>query len=139
MRIVVDTNVVISGVFFGGVPQRILEAVVTQEVTACATPEIVEEYQRVVEEMIDRRLGHIHRDVLMPFITELALYSPHTKISVCRDPDDDKFLACALDSSSYYIVSGDKDLLDMKHYQGVTIVTAADFCKRFLSDTDRWA
>ena len=43
MRIVVDTNVLISGVFFGGYPKKILEAVVHQEITACATSEIIDE------------------------------------------------------------------------------------------------
>ena len=44
MSIVVDTNVIISGVFFGGAPRQILNAIVTDQVTACATTEIVDEY-----------------------------------------------------------------------------------------------
>ena len=55
MRIVVDTNVVISGVFFGGAPRRVVEAVVDGEVEASATPEIIEEYGEVVDEMISRK------------------------------------------------------------------------------------
>lgn len=52
MNIVIDTNVVISGTFFGGAPRLVLEAVASRSVTAFASAEIVEEYQRVVEEMI---------------------------------------------------------------------------------------
>jgi predicted nucleic acid-binding protein len=50
-----------------------------------------------------------------------------TKVQVCRDPDDDKFLACAVDSGSDCIISGDKDLLDLQNYQGISIVTARRF------------
>ena len=55
MKIVVDTNVIISGVFFGGAPQRVLNAIVSSKVTACATTEIVDEYLEIVDEMIARK------------------------------------------------------------------------------------
>lgn len=49
MRIVIDTNVLISGVFFGGFPRNILSAVVSQKITACATAEIINEYEEIVQ------------------------------------------------------------------------------------------
>ena len=55
MNIVIDTNVVISGTFFGGAPRRILEAVVEKTVSAFATSEIVDEYSEIVDEMIRRK------------------------------------------------------------------------------------
>ena len=60
MKIVIDTNVLISGVFFGGLPRKILSAVVCQKITACATAEIISEYEEIVQEMISRKQGHIH-------------------------------------------------------------------------------
>ena len=54
MRIVIDTNVLISGVFFGGFPRKILSAVVGHQITACATAEIINEYEDIVQEMISR-------------------------------------------------------------------------------------
>lgn len=54
MKIVIDTNVLISGVFFGGFPRKILSAVVGQKITACVTTEIINEYEEIVQEMIDR-------------------------------------------------------------------------------------
>lgn len=59
MRIVIDTNVLISGVFFGGFPRKILSAVVGQRITACATTEIINEYEEITQEMINRKQGHI--------------------------------------------------------------------------------
>ena len=132
MKIVVDTNVLISGVFFGGYPRKIIEAVIDDDIKACATVEIVDEYNEIVAEMIDRKQGHIRKDILMPLVAKLELISPRTNVEVCRDPDDDKFLSCAIDSKALYIVSGDKDLLSIRTYENVEIITAAEFCSRYL-------
>ena len=111
MRIVIDTNVLISGVFFGGFPREILSAVVGQKITACATTEIINEYEEIVQEMINRKQGHINRAILSPLIKAMEIIEPVTHVEICRDPDDNKFLECAKDSYALYIVSGDKDLL----------------------------
>ncbi len=132
MNIVIDTNVVISGTFFGGAPRRVLEAVVRHEMTAFASPSIIAEYNEVVEEMISRKQGDLSPALLTPFILNLRVIVTTTEVKVCRDPDDDKFLECAVDSDSLYVVSGDKDLLELKRFEGVNIITAAEFCNRFL-------
>ena len=95
MRIVIDTNILISGVFFGGQPRKILEAVVSGRVTACATIEIIDEYEEIVQEMIDRKQGHISRELLAPLVQVLEIVTPKTQVILSRDPDDDKFLGCA--------------------------------------------
>ncbi len=133
MRIVVDTNVLISGVFFGGFPRRILSAIVSRKITACATSKIIDKYEEIVQEMIDRKQGHINRMILTPLIKEMEIIEPTTHIEICSDPDDNKFLECAKDSHSMYIVSGDKDLLVMEQYENIRIVTAKDFCEKYLS------
>ena len=131
MRIVIDTNVVISGTFFGGYPRKIIEAVAGNGICACATTEIVEEYEDVIHEMIERKQGNIRRDILLPFIAGLKLIEPITNVEVSRDPDDDKFIACAVDANAFCIISGDKDLLDIGVYQSVQILNAAAFCNRY--------
>ncbi len=132
MRIVIDTNVLISGVFFGGFPRKILSAVVSQKITACATAEIINEYEEIVQEMIDRKQGHINRAVLSPLIKAMKTIEPVTHVDICRDPDDNKFLECAKDSHAFYIVSGDKDLLVIGKYENIQIVTAKVFCEKYL-------
>lgn len=134
MRIVVDTNVLISGVFFGGFPRKILSSVVSGKVSASATAEIINEYEEIVQEMVDRKQGHINKTILVPLIQAMEIIEPASHIEICRDPDDDKFLACAKDSRALYIVSGDKDLLTIEKYEGIQIVTAKDFCEKFLPD-----
>ncbi|MBO5564774.1 MAG: putative toxin-antitoxin system toxin component, PIN family [Lachnospiraceae bacterium] len=132
MKIVIDTNVVIQGVFFGSAPRRVISAVVNRQIEAVASPEIIEEYQEIVDEMIDRKQGKLERSLLAPFISELELIEPVSEIVECRDPDDDKFISCAVDAKAAIIVSGDKDLLTIGTYEGVEIMTAYDFCKKYL-------
>lgn len=134
MRIVLDTNVLISGVFFGGFPRKILSSIVTRKITACATSEIINEYEEIVQAMVDRKQGHINRTILVPLIKAMEIIEPSSHIEICRDPDDDKFLECAKDSHALYIVSGDKDLLIIEKYENIQIVTAKDFCEIYLSD-----
>ena len=128
MRIVLDTNVLISAVFFGGKPQKIIDAVMWEKLSAYATNEIITEYVEVVSEMIARKQGHLRHGLLNPFLAKLHIIDTYTQVSFCRDPDDDKFLSCAIDASVPYIVSGDKDLLTIEEYKDIKIVTAAEFC-----------
>lgn len=132
MRIVIDTNVLISGVFFGGLPRKILSSVVNREITACATTEIINEYEEIVQEMIERKSGHIDKTILAPLIKAMEIIEPISHVEICRDPDDDKFLECAKDSHALFIVSGDRDLLVIGKYEDIQIVTAKDFCEKFI-------
>ena len=132
MRIVIDTNVLISGLFFGGFPRKILSAVVGQKITACATTEIINEYEEIVQEMISIKQGHINKAILSPLIKAMEIIEPVTQVEICRDPDDNKFLGCAKDSHALYIVSGDKDLLVIEQFGNVQIVTAKSFYDKFL-------
>lgn len=132
MRIVLDTNVLISGVFFGGFPRKILGSIIDRKMTAFATTEIVNEYEEIVQEMIDRKQGHINKTILVPLIKAMEIIEPSSHIEICRDPDDDKFLECAKDSHALYIVSGDKDLLVIGKYENIRIVTAKEFCEKYL-------
>ena len=132
MKIVVDTNVVISGLFFGGTPKEVLLAIVERRVAACATSEIIEEYTEIVQEMISRKQGHLNSNLLTPLIHSMELIEPVSRVSLSRDPDDNKFLGCAKDSKALYIVSGDKDLLVLREYEGIEIITAKEFANRYL-------
>lgn len=132
MRVVIDTNVVISGVFFGGNPRRVIEAVVEHSIDASASASILEEYDEIVQEVIRKGYGHFDVGGFRSFVDSLDIVRPVSEVDVCRDPDDNKFIECAVDAKALYIVSGDKDLLDIKRYEGVRIVTVAEFCEEYL-------
>ena len=132
MKIVVDTNVVISGVFFGGNPRQIVEAIADGKIDAYVTTEIVDEYMGIIDSMIERKQGRLNQSILAPFFSALKMIEPETEIELSRDSDDDKFIGCAVDAKALYIVSGDNDLLDIGEYGDIRIITAKEFCDKYL-------
>ena len=127
MRIVIDTNIVASAIFFGGRPRELMELLLRHELTAFITREIIEEYQGTIAYLQNEYPSKRIAVPLTQIIAACNMIETTSVIRVCRDPDDDKFIACALDSRSIYIVSGDKDLLAVKQYKDVQVVTVAQF------------
>ena len=97
---------------------------------AYATTDIVDEYQGVVRRIIERGVGTFDGSGFIRFIADLNLIESFTEVSVCRDPDDNKFISCAVDGKCLYIVSGDDDLLSVGNYGDVEILTVAEFLSR---------
>jgi len=127
MRIVIDTNVIASAIFFGGKPRKLVEHVFNGAVTAVASPEIIEEYKATVDYLIDKYKGREIGAALTQIATHIEVISVSRKVKVCRDPDDDKFIACAAEGRCLYIVSGDKDLQSIGRYENITVVTVSEF------------
>ena len=135
MRVILDTNVFVSGVFFRGPPYEILEAWRDGKVQLVVSPEILEEYQRVGK-ILAKQFPKVD---LGPIIDLLAVGAklvlpPPLPEPVCADPDDDKFLACALASKTKFVISGDKHLLDVSDYRGITIVRPGKFVNEYLTE-----
>ncbi len=97
MRVVLDTNVLISGVFFSGLPGRILAAWADGGFELVASVEVLAEYRRVAERL-HNRFSTIDIDPILDLVTrETRIVEPaFVPVSACDDPDDLKFLACAL-------------------------------------------
>ena len=133
MRIVVDTNVIVSGVFFGGVPRRILEYWRDEAFDLISSPEILEEYEDVLnrlEKKSKTSKGQLASRFMKLFIEKSVVVQPTHDKKISRDPDDDKFINCALSGKALYIVSGDNDLLDINKVEGIEIITAREFLDR---------
>ena len=132
-KVVIDTNVFVSGIFFAGPPSRILKAWSDNQIQITVSEEIIEEYKRVVDALADK-FKQINIDpILELLLIEAELVPSHYfKEPVCEDPDDDKFLACAITSKSKYIISGDKHLLKIGKYLNTTIVTPRYFLDHLL-------
>jgi putative PIN family toxin of toxin-antitoxin system len=134
VKIVLDTNVFISGVFFGGAPSRILRGWRDKKIQIVVSESILEEY-RLVARRLAREFAGID---LTPFLRLLAVKARVYRVSrlplhVCEDPENDKFLACALASGSRVIVSGDKKLLKVSGYSGIRVITPRRFVEEYLS------
>lgn len=134
MRVVLDTNVVASGLFFSGPPSRILDEVFSGVVKVVLTAEIIEEYARVVSELGQRYKG-ADASVLLDEIVRIGeVVTPVDLLRpVCADPDDDKFFACAVSGKARLIVSGDRHLLDVSGALGVEVLTPRGFVDGHLS------
>jgi len=128
VKVVLDTNVFVSGVFFGGTPGRVLEAWRDGRVEVVLSREIVEEYVRVGERLANRFPGvDLNPALELLTVSATLVTSPPLPERASRDPDDDKFLACALAAGADCVVSGDRDLLDLSAYEGIVVLSARDF------------
>ena len=79
--------------------------------------------------MAERGVGHLRTDVIERFVSSLRVIDARTRVAVCRDSDDDKFIGCAVDAKASCVVTGDKDLLSLRRYGEVRFLTAAEFCE----------
>ena len=124
MKVVVDTNVFVSSVF-GGLPRQVVGLWFDGRLTLCLSEPIVTEYQRVLRE-IGAVSAKEERALIEAFASgEGVLYTadPLAIEGASSDPDDDKFLECALELEAERVVSGDTDLLELKSYMGTPILT----------------
>ena len=133
MRIVLDTNVFISGVFFSGPPYKILEAWRDGRIVLVVSPEILEEYYRVGENL-SGRYTEVDITPVLEFVTINAeiVSPPDFALPICTDPDDDKFFTCAIAGPCPVIISGDRHLLDKSGFYGIQVRKPRDFVDNLL-------
>jgi putative PIN family toxin of toxin-antitoxin system len=130
IKAILDTNVVISGIFWKGVPFEILKAWQRQRFRLAMSPPILDEYRRVLEEMTKKRPSAVLSPILELIEFHSEMVEPVRFVrTVCRDPDDDKFLEAAVAAKADYVVSGDADLLSLRNHQGIQIIRPAQFLK----------
>ena len=133
MKLVVDTNVFISGVFFAGPPHDILNAWRHGKITMVLSPEILAEYQATGDALAVRFPGvDLNPWLELVAAKALVVQAPPLPKQVCTDPDDDKFLACALAAKAKLITSGDKALLATSGFKGITVLTPRHILDQYL-------
>ena len=133
MKTVVDTNVLISGIFFDGPPARILKAWLHGQLEIVVSHEILEEYFEVCERLSLRYPNIDITQILMLIVQNCHTVDPlPLPESASSDADDDKFIACALASDTKVIISGDSDLLALSSYENIQVVTPREFTDRHI-------
>ena len=131
MRAVLDTNVVISAIFFGGMPLKIVRAAFAKKVELVASRAVLREYREVAERLHVQFPSVNYRRPLSILESKLTIVRPVLLgETVCRDPDDDAIIACALGGKAKVICSGDDDLLALNGFRGLEIMQPSDFCQR---------
>ena len=133
IKVVMDTNVFVSGIFFSGPPYQILSAWQSGKFELAVSQKILDEYRRVGEILGEDRPA-VDLKPILDFVVEHArvYQSIVLKEPICEDPDDDKFFACALASGSKVIISGDKHLLKVSGYRGIQVLKPREFVDRYL-------
>lgn len=133
MRVVLDTNVPVSAIFFAGIPARILAAWGEGRFEMLASVDLLTEYWRVVARL-GRRFPSVEAQPVLDLVTrERRVVEPVSVLdSACDDPDDLKFLACALGGGAKSIVSGDRALLRGSGFQVLEVLAPRAFVKRYL-------
>lgn len=135
MKVVVDTNVLISAVFFGGKPGQILDAWQQKIIELVISTDILAEYVDVLHQL-SAKYPKVDVSHIITLITSFGLIVEARELDekVCEDPDDDKFIAAALESSSSVIITGDMHLLDVSGYAGIEMIEPSTFIKKYLSE-----
>lgn len=131
MKLILDANTVISGFLWRKAPRLIIDAAVEERIVLATSAVLIDELARVITRAkFARRITEqgIPVSALLDRYTKLADQVTPAQIrrTVPNDADDDQVLACALAAEADLIVSGDRHLRNLKHYQGMRIVAAAE-------------
>ena len=132
MKILIDTNILISGLFFNGLTKEFLNRMDFEKFQVCVNKEIITEYKEQIQKKILNPKYILNEKLFEKFFRDLHNFEIKSDLKICRDPKDDKFINCAIDAKAIYIVSGDDDLLTIKNFAGIEIVTARDFYDKYL-------
>ena len=135
MRAVLDTNVALAGLLWRGTPYALLGLALTGKLECFATDALLAELERVLGyERVAKRIAALNTSIaeLLADYRALVEIVPDATISptVITDPDDDALLACAIAAQADLIVSGDADLLNLKHFHRIPIVNATEALAR---------
>jgi putative PIN family toxin of toxin-antitoxin system len=132
MRLVLDTNVAVSGLLWDGPPRRLLEQAIDDDtIELYSSPALIDELRNTLGyQKLARRIAS-HQTSIEALVAQyralLILVSPiHRPGAAARDPDDNEVLGLAVAAQVDLIVSGDDDLLSLKTFRSIQIVTPAD-------------
>jgi putative PIN family toxin of toxin-antitoxin system len=128
-RVVVDSNVLISAIAFGGKPEEVVRLADHGEIRLYLSAFILDEVRRV---LLSPKLSVAPSDVeeFLGFLRYTRVRRPTGALRVSRDPSDDAILECAVAAKADFLVTGDRDLLVLEHHGKTAIVAPADFLRR---------
>jgi putative PIN family toxin of toxin-antitoxin system len=135
LRVILDTNVLLSGLLWHGAPHALLERGREGSLILVSSPALLAELAEVIARPQFATIlarSNTSPERALAELRALAEVSEPAPLAtpVCRDPDDDAVLALAIATSVDLIVSGDRDLLDLQHFQDVAILTPAEALRR---------
>ncbi len=132
LKVVIDTNVFISS-FFGGIPREVIDFWKSGKITLCLSQEIIEEYIDVLNRLglkDKKEIQKLTRLFAESYNSIFTIATPNLNI-VEDDPDDNKFIECAVALDSKIIISGDKHLKNIKKYIDIHILSPKEFVDKY--------
>ena len=134
IKLVLDTNTLISGLLWKGNEFQLLEKIEQGKAFLFLTKEIISEIDRVLHyqrlESYILKAGISIEELLKKIISlSHIILESSVNINVCRDPEDNKFIECAVLANARYVVTGDEDLLVLKEYKDINIITTNEALK----------
>jgi len=132
VKVVLDTNIVVSSALcIDGNPAKVFEMILLEKIKNYTTEEIIKEISKVMERpKIAKRLSLVEIEFIMDNYRRFSeKIGPKISITESEDPDDNKFLECAVEADVDFIISGDEHLLKLKEFKGIQIVTPAEFLR----------
>ncbi len=128
-RVVIDTNVLISALLNpNGTPKQVVDTVIEFCILLQSESCLKELETRLAKRKFQKYLSTIERSMFITLLrnnSQLITVKYHTEI--CSDPDDNKFLELSVLGQAKYLITGDKDLLVIREYEGIEILTASQF------------
>jgi uncharacterized protein len=126
-KVVLDTNVLISSILFKGELARIVDLWKKGKIVPVISRETFHEFRTVLEypkfRLTKGEIKVIIEEEVLPFFEIVEITSEVS--GICKDPDDDKFISCALSASADFIVRGDRDLCDVGTHRSIRIIKAS--------------
>ncbi len=135
VKVVLDTNILISGVVFGGKPREILEMTKTRDIQGVISPVLLAELGEVLSKKFNYpklRVLQVENKIRKIF----RIVHPINQISIVRDADDNRVLEAAIEGKCQFVVTGDEDLLELKNYKGIKILSPTEFLREEVWKTE---
>ena len=132
IRTVIDTNVIISAILFGGIPGELISLWKSGHIQPLTSKDIIDEYIKVLTyqkfKLSEKEINYILYNEILPYF-EVATLKPGQAI-IQEDPSDDKFIHCANAGRASVIISGDQHLINLKSYGKIKILTLSQFLEK---------
>lgn len=126
VKVVLDTNILISSLGFGGKPRQVLSLVIDGQIIALTSPVLLAELQEVINKKFP--LLRENLELLLKEIEEIfVIIQPKEILKITQDEDDNRVLEAAYEGKCDYIITGDKELLSLGSFKKIKILTANQF------------
>jgi len=131
--VVIDTNVIVSAILFGGIPGRLIPLWQRGRIKPLASKEIIDEYIRVLAyprfELSEAEINFILYSEILPYVDVIEVNERPALVKA--DPSDDKFIQCAVTGKAVAVISGDRHLISLGPFGKIKILTPGEFLKHF--------